>query len=181
MISLPTIGLACALLAAPATLLACTAVNADPLGFRARFSSWFWACVVCAIAYLSLTNWAELLGIDAPSWTTLAYAAAGCAAVLPGWPAAQALQNLLGAVRVEATATFGLSLTIFVAAHSGWGVGHLLSVTWAGLVLSLLFVWSHDLVACAIAHTMIDAVGHILAPWGMSLRAKRAQLRADTS
>jgi membrane protease YdiL (CAAX protease family) len=78
--------------------------------------------------------------------------------------------EVLGSVWVA----FTLSLLIFVAAHFRWGASHLISVTWAGLVLSALFVFSGDLLACILAHTLIDAVGVFLAPWGMAIRARRA-------
>lgn len=67
----------------------------------------------------------------------------------------------------------GLSLVAFVAAHFRWGVGHLISVTWAGLVLSMLFMLTNSLLACIVAHVIVDAVGLLLAPWAMSKRSAR--------
>lgn len=66
-----------------------------------------------------------------------------------------------------------VSSASFVGAHFRWGASHLASVTWAALVLSGLFVYSGDLVACIVAHTVIDAVGLFLAPWGLAVKARR--------
>jgi membrane protease YdiL (CAAX protease family) len=77
--------------------------------------------------------------------------------------------EILGSGRVAVA----LSLCCFVAAHFRWGAGHLVSVCWAGLVLSVLFVLSRDLVACIVAHTLIDTVGLIIAPWGLERRARQ--------
>jgi membrane protease YdiL (CAAX protease family) len=68
---------------------------------------------------------------------------------------------------------FALSLVVFVAAHFRWGVGHLLTVLWAGAMLSLLFVATGSLVACIVAHFVVDAVGVFIAPWAIAARARR--------
>jgi membrane protease YdiL (CAAX protease family) len=48
-------------------------------------------------------------------------------------------------------------LAVFTLAHlSGWSASHLLSVLIGGAILTGLYVWQHDLVACMIAHTIID-------------------------
>ncbi len=72
-----------------------------------------------------------------------------------------------------------VSLMFFVASHYRWGLSHLLSVFWAGLVLSVLFVITNSLVVCAVTHTLVDAVGLLLAPWGMARKAKREQRTAS--
>ena len=67
-----------------------------------------------------------------------------------------------------------LSLLVFVAAHFRWGVSHLLSVLWAGTILSLLFALTNSLLACIVAHLTVDAVGILLAPWAMAQKVKSA-------
>lgn len=67
-----------------------------------------------------------------------------------------------------------LSLLLFVVAHYRWGASHLLSVLWAGGVLTVAFVLSNSLLACILAHTLVDAVGLWLAPTMMARRAARA-------
>ncbi|MDQ2778249.1 MAG: CPBP family intramembrane metalloprotease [Pseudomonadota bacterium] len=57
-----------------------------------------------------------------------------------------------------------LSLAVFVMAHFRGGAGHLSSVFWAGGVLTLLFIITNDLVACILAHAVLDAIGLIVAP-----------------
>ena len=68
-----------------------------------------------------------------------------------------------------------LSLFIFVAAHFRWGMSHLLSVLWAGAVLSVLFAVTNSLLACIVVHILVDAVGLLLAPFGMAWKAKRTR------
>ena len=71
-----------------------------------------------------------------------------------------------------------ISLAVFVAAHIRWGLSHLLAVFWAGLVLSALFIFTRDLVACIIAHVAIDVIGILLAP---AILAKREARNADAN
>jgi membrane protease YdiL (CAAX protease family) len=48
-------------------------------------------------------------------------------------------------------------LIIFTLSHLGaWPVSHLVSVFFGGVVLTALYLWRHDLIACMIAHTIID-------------------------
>lgn len=61
-------------------------------------------------------------------------------------------------------AAFIISLLVFVATHFRWGISHLISVFWAALVLSLLFVFTNNLFACILAHFTVDAVGFLLLP-----------------
>ncbi len=68
-----------------------------------------------------------------------------------------------------------LSIFIFTVSHSRWGLGHLSSVLWAALMLSALFVVTHDLIACILAHGAIDAVGLLLLP----AMAKRGMAPVD--
>lgn len=62
-----------------------------------------------------------------------------------------------------------LSLLVFTVAHLRWGRAHLLSVVYAGAVLTLAFVLTQDLLACMLAHTLVDAVGLLAGP---ALRAR---------
>ena len=73
-------------------------------------------------------------------------------------------QTILGGTPVA----FALALAIFVALHFQWGVSHLLSVLWAGAVLSVLFVVTNDLIACIAAHIFVDVIGVVIAPWAMA-------------
>ena len=66
-----------------------------------------------------------------------------------------------------------VSLGVFVAAHFQWGVSHLFFVFWAGLVLSLLFVFTNNIWACMLAHAIVDAVGLLLAPAAMARKRTR--------
>jgi membrane protease YdiL (CAAX protease family) len=66
-----------------------------------------------------------------------------------------------------------VSLAVFTVAHFSWGPAHLVSVLWAGAVLSMLFVASGDLLACVAAHTVVDAVGLVFAPMAMVRRQRR--------
>ena len=67
-----------------------------------------------------------------------------------------------------------ISLGIFVAAYFRWGLSHLLSVTWAGAVLSALFVITNSLLACIIVHALVDAVGFLLVPAVRARKSKHA-------
>jgi len=58
----------------------------------------------------------------------------------------------------------GLSLVVFTGAHWDWDRSHLFTVFGAGAVLTLLFVASGDLLACVLAHSLVDGVGLLLAP-----------------
>ena len=66
-----------------------------------------------------------------------------------------------------------LSLTIFVALHLRWGLGHLISVIWAGGVFTLMFIITNDLVACIAAHIAVDAIGLLIVPWLVAMKEKR--------
>lgn len=60
-----------------------------------------------------------------------------------------------------------VSLTLFVAIHFRWGLTHLLSVLFMGLILSLLFVLTNDLWACVVVHSAVDAFGLLFLPVAM--------------
>lgn len=50
-------------------------------------------------------------------------------------------------------------LAVFTLAHlSAWGWGHLVGVLFGGALLTGLYLWQRDLVACMIAHTIIDTM-----------------------
>jgi membrane protease YdiL (CAAX protease family) len=63
-----------------------------------------------------------------------------------------------------------LSVVIFTVTHFRWGLSHLLSVLWAALVFTCLFVVTGDLLACIVAHGAIDTVGLVIAPALMAHR-----------
>jgi membrane protease YdiL (CAAX protease family) len=82
-------------------------------------------------------------------------------------------ENILGS-RALAVA---LSLLVFVAAHFRWGLAHMLSVLWAAIVLTTLFVVTYDLLACIAAHAALDLIGLVIAPAVMAARDRRAAHR----
>ncbi|NYE62820.1 membrane protease YdiL (CAAX protease family) [Duganella sp. 1224] len=50
-------------------------------------------------------------------------------------------------------------LAVFTLAHlSGWSPGHLVGVLFGGGLLTGLYLWQRDLVACMIAHMLIDSL-----------------------
>lgn len=56
-----------------------------------------------------------------------------------------------------------IPLAVFTLAHlSMWGWGHLVGVLFGGALLTGLYLWQRDLVACMIAHTVIDMMVLIL-------------------
>jgi membrane protease YdiL (CAAX protease family) len=77
-------------------------------------------------------------------------------------------QDLFGSVWVAAT----LSLLVFTLAHLNWRASHLISVAVAGGALTVLFVFSRDLAACILAHTLVDGVAVALMPVYLRRRAK---------
>jgi membrane protease YdiL (CAAX protease family) len=59
----------------------------------------------------------------------------------------------------------GISLVVFVLAHmQAWGLGHLIYVAAAGLVLTAPFVLEGDLWSNIIGHAIVDAVPLLLLP-----------------
>jgi membrane protease YdiL (CAAX protease family) len=65
-----------------------------------------------------------------------------------------------------------LSVVIFTVTHFRWGLSHLLSVLWAALAFTCLFVVTGDLLACIMAHGAIDTVGLVIAPALMAARRR---------
>jgi len=73
--------------------------------------------------------------------------------VFRGYPI-ERLNEMTGSLWLAAL----VPLAIFTLAHlSAWSVSHLVTVFFGGVVLTALYLWQHDLVACMIAHTIIDA------------------------
>lgn len=79
-------------------------------------------------------------------------------------------KDIFGSQSVAVT----VSLAAFVAAHFRWGLSHLLTVLLAALVLSSLFIFTNDLLACIVVHAVVDAVGLLLVP-AMMRRKKHAR------
>jgi membrane protease YdiL (CAAX protease family) len=65
-----------------------------------------------------------------------------------------------------------VSVVIFTVSHFRWGLSHMLSVLWAAVVFTILFVVTGDLLACIVAHASIDAVGLVIAPAVMAGRRR---------
>lgn len=92
---------------------------------------------------------------ETPLW--FRYAAVITAAVTEeilfrGYPI-ERLQELTGNVWLAAL----FPLSVFVLGHlGGWPLGHLAGVLFGGLLLSALYLVTRDLVACMIAHALVD-------------------------
>ena len=72
--------------------------------------------------------------------------------VFRGYPV-ERLQEITGSTWLAAA----LPLAVFVLAHlSAWSAGHLVGVFVGGSLLTGLYLWQHDLVACMIAHVLMD-------------------------
>jgi membrane protease YdiL (CAAX protease family) len=63
-----------------------------------------------------------------------------------------------------------ISVVIFTVTHYGWGLSHMLSVLWAALAFTSLYIVTGDLLACIVAHGAIDAIGLVIAPAAMARR-----------
>ncbi|MBV7539151.1 CPBP family intramembrane metalloprotease [Duganella sp. sic0402] len=71
-----------------------------------------------------------------------------------GYPI-ERLYELTGSLWIAAL----VPLTVFTLAHlGGWSWGHLIGVMFGGSLLTGLYLWQRDLVACMIAHVLIDAL-----------------------
>ncbi|WP_019924035.1 CPBP family intramembrane glutamic endopeptidase [Duganella zoogloeoides] len=69
-----------------------------------------------------------------------------------GYPI-ERLQQITGSVWLAAL----IPLVVFVLAHlGGWTIGHLAGVLFGGVLLTGLYLITRDLVACMIAHVLID-------------------------
>lgn len=73
-------------------------------------------------------------------------------------------------------AAVGLSLVMFVVAHFRWGLAHMVSVLWAAVVLTALFLITGDLWACIAAHGAIDLMGLVIAPALLNRRGGQADI-----
>ena len=72
--------------------------------------------------------------------------------VFRGYPI-ERLQEMTGGTWLAAA----IPLAVFVLAHlSAWSAGHLIGVFVGGSLLTALYLWQHDLVACMIAHALMD-------------------------
>lgn len=82
--------------------------------------------------------------------------------VFRGYPV-ERLHEMTGSLWLAAA----LPLAVFVLAHlSAWSADHLVGVFIAGGLLTGLYIWQQDLVACMIAHTIID-LPVVFLPWLM--------------
>lgn len=73
--------------------------------------------------------------------------------------AIERLGEMIGSRRLAAM----LSLAVFTLVHLyGWNWSHLIVVLYAGLVLTALYLWRRDLVACMVAHFLTDITGVLL-------------------
>ncbi|WP_329742889.1 CPBP family intramembrane glutamic endopeptidase [Dyella sp. A6] len=81
-------------------------------------------------------------------------------------------QSVFGSLSVA----FAVSLIVFVAAHFTHGAKALVTIFWVSLVMSLLFVYTGNLITCMLAHFAVDAFGVLFAPWAMARQQARAEL-----
>ncbi len=82
--------------------------------------------------------------------------------VFRGYPIAR-LHEMTGNMWLAAA----LPLAVFVLAHlSAWSADHLVGVLIAGSLLTGFYLWQQDLVACMIAHAIID-LPVVFLPWLM--------------
>jgi membrane protease YdiL (CAAX protease family) len=82
-------------------------------------------------------------------------------------------QHVFGSLTVAVVA----SLIVFTVVHFRWGISHLVVVSWAALVMSLLFVLTNNVFACILAHFVVDAVGFLLQP---AITARQQAQKAAT-
>lgn len=88
-----------------------------------------------------------------------------------GYPI-ERLNELTGSLWLAAL----IPLTVFTLAHlGGWSPGHLVGVLFGGGLLTGLYLWQRDLVACMIAHTLIDALLIFLSALLKKLAARQDQ------
>ncbi|WP_051068806.1 CPBP family intramembrane glutamic endopeptidase [Cesiribacter andamanensis] len=57
-----------------------------------------------------------------------------------------------------------LPLTVFILAHMGWGLGHLVFVTIAGALLTAMYMWKRNLWINMIGHFLVDFITFMLIP-----------------
>lgn len=82
-------------------------------------------------------------------------------------------QYIFGSLKIA----FVVSLIAFVAAHYKNGISQLIPVFWATLVMSFLFILTNNLLACILAHFVIDAVSFLVQPKIMA----RKQAQKETA
>lgn len=88
-----------------------------------------------------------------------------------GYPI-ERLHELTGSLWLAAL----IPLFVFTLAHLGsWSWGHLAGVALGGALLSGLYLWQRDLIACMIAHALIDSVLIFLPMLLKKLAARRDQ------
>lgn len=78
-------------------------------------------------------------------------------------------QHLLGSVWLAGV----VSVAAFTLAHLRWGLAHLFPVFTSALILTLLFAFTHNLLACVIAHAIVDGVGFLVLPAIVARRQSR--------
>jgi membrane protease YdiL (CAAX protease family) len=75
--------------------------------------------------------------------------------------AIERLAKIVGGHRIAAV----ISLAAFALAHVPfWGWGSLATPLVGGAFFAILYLWSRDLVACMVAHSLIDLVGIVVLP-----------------
>lgn len=79
-------------------------------------------------------------------------------------------EHLLGSLWVASV----ISVVAFTFAHFRWGLAHLIPVFVSGVVFTLLFVITHNLWLCIVAHAVVDGIGFLVMPVASSRR--RSQL-----
>ena len=57
-----------------------------------------------------------------------------------------------------------LSVAVFTLAHIRWGFANLIPVFLATLVITLLFAFTKNLLACIIVHAILDGLGQLVVP-----------------
>lgn len=73
--------------------------------------------------------------------------------------AIERLRELTGSLNIAAI----LSCTVFALEHIGfWSWGHVIIAAFAGIILSLLYIWRRNLWVNTIAHFVPDAIGLLL-------------------
>lgn len=73
-----------------------------------------------------------------------------------------------------------IPLTVFTLAHlGGWSWGHLIGVLFGGSLLTGLYMWQRDLIACMIAHMLIDSLIIFLPALLKKLAARAARYERE--
>lgn len=105
---------------------------------------------------------AKLLA-DMPAWALflLALRAGVMEEVLyRGYP----FERILALTGSKAVAAM-VPLLVFILLHLNWGAGHLLFVSMAGGLLTLLYLWKRNLWINIIAHFLVDFITFMLIPY----------------